>query len=258
MNIFVYDKTFEGLLSAVFDAYTNRVFPDALYSEEALPPLMAGAAHRVAAGKDKAERVYRGLARKLSQNALDSLTYSWLSEEPGSDTAIFRYIRKVFDSPAPMETQLADPDVAAVLRAARTANKELHQLLGFARFQKTAQGVYFAAVSPRCNILALMLPHFAERFADQQWILYDVTRRYGIFFDQGEFREITLDEALAEECLRTLGRLPEDLLADTELLFQTLWKSYFDATAIRERVNPKLQSRCMPRRYWAHLTEKQR
>ena len=30
MIIFVYDKTFEGLLTAVFDAYSRRTFPDLL------------------------------------------------------------------------------------------------------------------------------------------------------------------------------------------------------------------------------------
>ena len=258
MNIYVYDKTFEGLLSAVFDAYTRKSFPGALYGDDNLPPLMAGAVYRVATGRDKSERVYAGLARKLSQNALDSLTYAWLSEEPGVDGALFRYIRKVFDLPTSIETMLTDSDVAAVTRAARLTNSELHHLLGFARFQKTAQGVYFAGIAPRYNVLALMLPHFAERFADQQWILYDTKRRYGIFFEQGEFKEISLDDALADDVLLTTGRLPEELLADNELLFQTLWKSYFDATAIKERTNPRLQSRCMPRRYWGHLTEKQR
>ena len=30
MTVFVYDKTFEGLLTAVFDAYSRRSFPDLL------------------------------------------------------------------------------------------------------------------------------------------------------------------------------------------------------------------------------------
>ena len=33
MIIFVYDKTFEGLLTAVFDAYSRRTFPDLLVTE---------------------------------------------------------------------------------------------------------------------------------------------------------------------------------------------------------------------------------
>ena len=35
MIIFVYDKTFEGLLTAVFDAYSRRTFPDLLVTEGA-------------------------------------------------------------------------------------------------------------------------------------------------------------------------------------------------------------------------------
>ena len=38
MNIFVFDNTFEGLLTSVFEAYSRRVFPDALSPEgEPLP-----------------------------------------------------------------------------------------------------------------------------------------------------------------------------------------------------------------------------
>lgn len=38
MVVFIYDKTFEGLLTAVFDAYSRKSFPDALRTEgEPLP-----------------------------------------------------------------------------------------------------------------------------------------------------------------------------------------------------------------------------
>ena len=38
MNIFLYDNTFEVLLTSVFEAYSRRTFPDALLLEvEPLP-----------------------------------------------------------------------------------------------------------------------------------------------------------------------------------------------------------------------------
>ena len=38
MNVYIYDKTFDGLLTAVFDAYFRKTFPDFLLSEgDALP-----------------------------------------------------------------------------------------------------------------------------------------------------------------------------------------------------------------------------
>ena len=45
-------------------------------------------------------------------------------------------------------------------------------------------------------------------------------------------------------------------MAEDGKLFQRLWKGYFDAMTIRERINPRLQRQMMPKRYWRFLTEK--
>ena len=38
MNVYLYDKTFDGLLTAVFDAYFRKTFPDAVsYTHLTLP-----------------------------------------------------------------------------------------------------------------------------------------------------------------------------------------------------------------------------
>lgn len=46
------------------------------------------------------------------------------------------------------------------------------------------------------------------------------------------------------------------MLAENEVLYQRLWKRYFKAITIRERINPKLHRQHLPRRYWKYLTEK--
>ena len=252
MQIFFYDKSFDGLLSAVFDAYARKSFPARLLAEGEAAPLLAEDAHRVETGAEKALRVYTGLRAKLSPRALDMLQLAWLSEEPGSDELIFRYIRKVFDTQGFQETDLADPDIFALRQTANRVAGEAHLLRGMARFQKTAQGVYFAAIGPKHNCLTLLLPHFMDRFHGLQWLLYDVTRGYGAFYDGRECREAFLPE----EAHRG-GRLWDALLAEDEKPIQSLWKGYFNALCIKERLNPKLQRRCMPRRFWPYLTEKQ-
>ena len=42
-----------------------------------------------------------------------------------------------------------------------------------------------------------------------------------------------------------------------EKLFQQLWKTYFKAICIKERLNPRKHKQDMPIRYWKHMTEKQ-
>ena len=70
MIIFVYDKTFEGLLTAVFDAYSRRTFPDLLVTEGEPFPLFYDEAIRIYTDDRKAERVWKGLEKKISKSSL--------------------------------------------------------------------------------------------------------------------------------------------------------------------------------------------
>ena len=84
MLIFRYDKTFEGLLTAIFDAYSIKRFPDVLLAEEETPPLFYDEIITVITDEGRSNRVWKGLQKKLSASALTSLTTCWLSELPGS------------------------------------------------------------------------------------------------------------------------------------------------------------------------------
>ena len=111
MNIFVFDNTFEGLLTSVFEAYSRRVFPDALFPEGEPLPLFHDEVFTVITEEEKAKRVWRGLQKKLSSGALSCLAQCWLAEEQETPMLLFRYIRKAIDAPRSIETNFADPDV---------------------------------------------------------------------------------------------------------------------------------------------------
>ena len=69
MNVYIYDKTFDGLLTAVFDAYFRKTFPDFLLSEGDALPLFYDELHTVVTDEEKAARVWRGLQKKVSSSA---------------------------------------------------------------------------------------------------------------------------------------------------------------------------------------------
>jgi probable DNA metabolism protein len=253
MIVYFYDKTFEGLLTVVFDAYNRKVFPDKLLAEGAIAPMFMEDSHIVVTQEDRATRVWKALDRKLTKGALNMLTYVWLSEEEGSDDLLFRYIRKAIDSKIPIETNFADNDVLEMSQLARKVSHEELYLKQFVRFQKAADDIFFAPVSPRYNALPLAIGHFKDRFSDQKWVIYDIKRRYGYYYDLNTMVEMTLDN---DEHLLG-GKLDESLMAEDEKIFQELWKGYFKSMTIKERINPKLQRQHMPRRFWKYLTEKQ-
>ena len=253
MIIFHYDKTFEGLLTAVFDAYNRKNFPDKLLEEDELKPLFVDESYTVLTQTDKASRVWKALEKKLQRTTRNMITHVWLSELPASDELIFRYIRKTFDSKQSIELNFADDDVLQMRNVAQKVDREKHRMIEYVRFQKAADDIFFAPVSPDHNCLPLTMEHFKDRFADQKWIIYDIKRNYGFYYDLKTVTEMTLDSTN----LFPEGKLEEELMAKDEKLFQELWKGYFKSMTIKERINLKLQRQHLPKRYWKYLTEKQ-
>ncbi len=253
MLVFRYDKTFEGLLTVVFDAYNRKSFPDKLLGEEDIAPLFTEESFTVITDPEKSERVWKGLQNKVARITLNMLTYVWLSEETGSDELLFRYIRKTFDHKHSIEMNFADDDVLQLRNVAKRVNHERCRMIELVRFQKAADDLFFAPISPDHNCLPLILDHFTDRFADQKWVIYDTKRNYGFYYDLKNVAEITLED----NTLFQGGKLNEELMAEDEKLFQQMWKAYYKSLTIQERINPKLHRQHLPKRYWKYLTEKQ-
>ncbi len=253
MILFHYDKTFEGLLTALFDSYVRRSFPERLLRPGEPEPLFVDQSHTVITDPQKAGRVWSALERKLGSRGCNMAMHVWLSEGPGSDELLLRFLRKVIDAGHRVAEDFADPDVLQVKQIALQVSREGEYLRQFVRFQKGGDGSYFAPVAPKFNALPVAIPYFTDRFADQRWLIYDTKRRYGYYYDLKQATEVTLE---ADEHLLS-GKLDDALMAEDEKLFQQLWRSYFKALTIRERINPKLHRQHLPRRFWKYLTEKQ-
>ena len=251
MRTFVYDRSFEGLMTAVFHAYARREFPDFLAVEGEPGPLFVEERFRVVTDEVLAARVWRGLEQRAGKGVCNMVLCVWLSEEEGADMLLFRYLCRIFGSPHGVEYDFTDSAVLRMKQTACRVAKEGHRLMQFVRFQKAADGSYFAPVSPRYNALPLTVAHFRERFSDQCWLICDMRRGYGYGYDLHSLREVEFqpDGRLAD------GRLPASMAAEGEEVCGALWRIYYGARTIRERLNPKQQRRCMPVRYWKYMTE---
>lgn len=253
MIIFRYDKTFEGLLTALFEAYSRRTFPDLLLVPDDPLPLFYDEEFNVYTDEVKAGRVWAGLQKKLSQSALSELSTVWLSELPDVDFLLLRYMKQAIDAPGSIELNFGDPIVIEVARIWKKVSNERLRIIQFLRFQKAIDEIYFAAVDPLYNVVPLVLPYLQDRFADQRWLIYDTTRQYGYYWDLKKAEEVTFE---SEASHLLCGLLSEDLMDQDEKQFQLLWKTYFNAIAIRERINPRLHRQHMPARFWKYLPEK--
>jgi len=257
MQVYVFDNTLDGLLTAVFDSFFLHQEPEMLLAEGEQLPLFADVPHVVMTDNDKAGRVWKGLEKQLSKDGLRMITISWLSEEKALNLPLFNFICKVFRLKVKdLERNAADPDVLAVRNTCRRVLHEQLRMKQFIRFQKAKDGTYLAVVSPDHNVLPLITDHFQDRFNDQPWLIYDARRHYGYYYDGETVTRVTFEDEAALPFDLTNGKMDADILSADDVLFQQLWRTYFKAICIRERLNPKKQLSDMPRRYWKYMTEK--
>lgn len=227
--------------------------PDSLLDMNDMKPLFVDKSFHIITETEKSQRVWSGLEKKLSESACGMLLTVWLSELPDVGSLLFRFMYKAFRSQQSIELNFGDKDVLKCTEIFRKVNSSRQKVIQFVRFQKTKDGIFFAPISPDFNVISLVAEHFKERYADQQWIIYDTKRRYGLYYDLSDITEITFSENPVDEA----GKLKSEQLDESEKIYRQMWKNYFRTMTIKERINPKLQSQHMPIRYWKYLTEMQ-
>ena len=159
----------------------------------------------------------------------------------------------VFSNKSPVDTNFANEHILRIAQVSKMVNREKHRMEAFTRFQLTKEAIYFATIEPDFNVLPLIASHFTRRYADQKWIIYDVKRKFGLYYDlsKTEIVEIDFSDFAGDE------NTAKEIFDPSEEQYQQLWKIYFKNVNIPSRRNMRLHLRHVPRRYWKYLTEKQ-
>ena len=253
MNTVVYDGSFEGLLTSVFEIYEYKIAtPFIVKSGEAYGSLF-GNLHHVQTDIAKSSRVYKQLNNQLSKNGITQLYKTFLSEIKEIENLLFRYIQYVLSSKQGVENDFSNADVLMVQQTSRKVDREKHRMEAFVRFQLTKDQLYYALIQPDYNVLPLIAKHFKARYADQRWLIYDSLRKYGLYYTGENLEEIEMNFDVDPTNKQSLKALYDE----DEELYQKLWQQYFSSVNIAARKNMKLHIQHMPRRYWRYLVEKQ-
>lgn len=255
MVTYVFDGSLEGLLTAIFEFYEQKHEAVQLVWQKLHQPTMLQETVIIINNETKAKRVWNGLEKKLSPEWLKQFYVAYLSEQPQTFQDLFDFACYIFDNPKGAEKNYGNPYVIAVSQMVKKVGRERHRMKAFIRFQKTADGMYYAPIEPDFNVLPLIIPFFKNRYADQQWIIYDVKRKYGLYYNLHTVTEITYD-FVSEIDTRKMN-LPIELADSSEELASLLWKDYFNSTNIPARKNMKLHLQHVPKRYWKYLNEKE-
>lgn len=255
MTIYIFDGSFEGLLTSIFEFYDRKPGRVQLIWQKYYAPGLMQDTLVVVTDEAKAKRVWTGLQKKFSPEWQKKFYWAYLSEDPKIFQDLLGFACYIFDNPTGAYNNFGNAHVMAISKMERSVSRERHRMKAFIRFQQTADGIYYCPVEPDFNVLPLIAKFFRDRYADQRWIIYDVKRKYGLYYDLHSVEEITY-EFVANVDTRKV-QLPAELVDQNEELASMLWKDYFNSTNIPARKNMKLHIQHVPKRYWKYLNEKE-
>ncbi len=247
----IYDGSFNGFLTAVFSAFEEKINVSDIQTNTRCQNGLFSENETIFTHIDKAKRVWNGIRQK-SHSAMSAIYFAYLSEAEGIELLLFRYIQKLMGSKNQKHMDFSDETIVRINQLARSVGREKHRMEAFIRFQLTQDNIYFANIEPDFDVLPLISKHFRNRYADQQWLIYDLKRKYGLFYDLDRVELVSLN--LKEIHFNKIHK--SDAFLNEEYDYQTLWNDYFKSTNIKSRINKKLHTQHVPKRYWKYLSEK--
>lgn len=243
---YLYDGTFEGLLTCIHHHYykekASGIFPAESYQSRLFSNF-----EMIETEEQKATTVYEAIEKKISNYDLRRIYKVYLSTVENKESKILQYIRLGFKEGSKVSSLHGNPIVYAVQEAEKKVGFEVHRMAGLVRFSVTVtpfgQEILYCDIEPDHDILELLASHFTDRFQHDPFIIHDKLRKKALIAKEGQWYISDFTE--------------QDVpgLSLEEKNYRILWQKYFETIAIKERINPKCQKRCMPVRYWKNLTE---
>jgi len=181
-KILVYDGTFNGFLTAVFVAFEEKIQVSAIQKNRPLQGGLFSEGRTIFTAIDKAKRVWSGIQRK-SDVAVKNMYFAFLSEAPGIEFLIYRYIKKLFSFEEQTHMNFSTTIAARVHQIAKSVSKEKYHVESFLQFKRDENNLFRAIICPENDILPLLSKHFRSQFAKQKWLIYDSKRKYGLYYD---------------------------------------------------------------------------
>ena len=249
MIIYQCEDSLESIFTAIYNSYQEhrdhndtRICLDQEYYlfAEYVP---------VTVDREKAAKVIRTLKRRFGEADYQSICYALSAPDGDKAQAVYQTIVKGLAKgtrPGHLLDNLADGDCNRAFALSRAAGREANHLYGFLRFEEVQNGILYAKIEPKNNLLTFLMPHFADRFPMENFIIHDGKRNLFAVHPAGQ------EWYLMDSCSNQKKGL---VISDKEQQIQELFRHFCRSIAIKERENRKLQQNMLPLRFQEYMPE---
>ena len=250
-TVYVCNDTVTGIFSGIYDAWKSK------RGESECEIALRGMLDQqlfcdyveVEETEHKAIAVEALIKKHLGRRAYWDIYHAVLSADQRKGDAVLGTMlaaRMIPDSTKIME-HLSHPKVEKVFELSRNVGGEAHSYKGFLRFRELLNGVLYAEIEPKNQILTCLAPHFADRFPLENWMIHDKAHQMFAVHEAGKKWVILWGEEIDETVF--------EKVSDKEEEYARLWKGFCRTIAIESRTNSRCQLQHLPLRYRGKMTE---
>ncbi len=242
---YLYDGSFEGLLTIVYDALKTKVIPQNIISEKLHKSNLFETCDFVNTDYNKSDKMLSLISKKVSDLILYNSYNAFLSNVKNKEIIILDYILLGFKYGKNAAYMYNKDTVVNINNICKRVRREAHRMKGFVRFKSFNNEILYAEIAPTNDVLEIVSSHFTKRLKNNLWIIKDNDREKIAIYNKKELKIIdnkSIDFSKLKESAE-------------EKKYQELWKSFFESIAIKERKNYRCQRNFMPKKYWKYMSE---
>lgn len=257
MYVFQCEDSIDGILTAVYDAWASHYGHKnvRLSSDQSGEITLFSEYITVPTDYEKSRKVARTLIKRLGAHFYETICSCAMADGSfrklpmDKANAIYQTIVLALSSKegAKVLEYLGEPCISCIFELRRQTWNEGHHLLEFLRFSELKNGILFAQIHPKNDVLPILAAHFTDRLPLENFIIYDAVHQTAAVHSSSK------SYLIADASSLNLTFL-QDFSAEEET-FQKLWCTFFDTIAIEARENSSLQIQNIPKRFWADTVE---
>jgi probable DNA metabolism protein len=238
---YLYDGTFEGLMTAVYYHYKKEK-ADGIYELNSYQQSIVFQSEVVNTDISKAKTVSDAINKLISREAYIHIYYCHLSNAIDKENIILDFLIFAFKYGRNTMNFYTHEKVLPINEIYKKVAREEHRILGILRFSDIG-GILYAKYSPDNDVSILLAEHFADRYKYEKFIIYDEKRKKTVIYSDNNWE------------IKENINIDNIEFSANEKRIHNLWKQYFTDLAIEERKNLNLQFQFVPARYRKDMTE---
>ena len=239
--ILVYDGTFEGFLSLVYEVYYKKLKPIKIYKN--LPnEMIFEEIFEIETLQENTIKVLTAIKTKFPKELIEKILNIFMCDSKEFEMALLEYIIIGFKEVKQLYN-INNSCVFYLNNLEKELFRNVHKLTGFIRFEELEDATLYAKVESKFNVVYFLGKHFLKRFNNQNFIIHDLNRKVAFVKMQKDFS------------VQEVAFFDESNYSSNEQKFQKLWKSFFSGVTIKERINTNLQRQMVPLIYRTYMSE---